>query len=71
MSYVSNEFNRKCTAAGVECQVSGSIYAFHNQGSERVMVDDAYFLPPGNRLTIVRSQEPNVTKWFVTYTPQT
>lgn len=78
---VSEEFNRKCTDAGVQCTVSidpydyKKVYYFQNLGKDPVMLTlhkADYILTPGNGLAIKswNGEEPQPTKWFVTYDRQ-
>lgn len=76
-NYVSEELNRVCTAAGVQCTVTmdprdyQKVYQFSNQGRETVEIsyDKFYaYLQPGHVMELRPGQyEVKITRWFVTY----
>lgn len=76
--YVSEEFNRKCSDAGVQCTVTADVidfkklYLFAHLGKHPVQITlhkASYTLNPNEHLDLKswNGEEPQVTQWFVTY----
>jgi hypothetical protein len=77
-SYVSEEFNRICTNAGVQCTVTAdpqdfkSLYQFKNLSKHKVEIScgkAVYALNPNEEFAYksMTGEEPKITQWFVWY----
>jgi hypothetical protein len=77
-NYVSDELNRICTDAGVQCCVTmdphdfKKTFEFRNLSKHEVEVsvtNQTYVIPAGVKFTFKAwdGEEPKITRWFVFY----